>query len=168
MKSRFRNPVGPGKKAEFPRRLFLSVVGLNTLLFGTFRPTKVLAHVVADTEIDQPHTSDDMAFIQRAFKMRQLALSYGDQGYGAIVVMDGKIIGQSWSRVALDYDPTGHAEMSAIRDAARRQQVQHLGGSVLYSSSRPCAMCQAAANWSGVQQMVYGRNATKGGAPKLC
>jgi len=52
--------------------------------------------------------------------MMQQAVDSGDQPYGAVVVKGGRIVGQSQSRVILDRDPTGHAEMAAIRDAARR------------------------------------------------
>ncbi|WP_432653541.1 nucleoside deaminase [Ruegeria atlantica] len=95
-------------------------------------------------------------------------MDHGDQGYGAVVVRDNVIIGQSWSRVILDQDPTAHAEMAAIRDAARRLNHRDLTGSVMYSSSRPCPMCEAAAYWAGVRLMFYGRKITSASSPKLC
>ena len=58
--------------------------------------------------------------MERAFAMRQRALDAGDQAYGAIVVRDGRIVGEAPSRVVTARDPTAHAEMEAIRDAARR------------------------------------------------
>ncbi len=118
--------------------------------------------------IAQPETADDASFIERAFEMRQLAVDKGDQPYGAVVVLDGEIIGQSWSRVVLEKDPTGHAEMAAIRDAARRLGRRSLSGAIMYSSSHPCPMCEAACYWAGISRMVHGSNASDGGAPKLC
>lgn len=121
-----------------------------------------------DETIVQPAMPDATAFIERAFEMRRLAVKNGDQAYGAVIVRDNVIVGQSWSRVVLDQDPTGHAEMSAIRDAARRLASRSLKGAVLYSSSRACPMCEAAAYWAGIDGMIYGRNAGNAGAPRLC
>lgn len=153
---------------DLPKRLFLSAVGVGAILAGSFRSRPVSAHQLANTSIHQPPTPGDRTFIDRAFEMRKLAVTYGDQAYGAIVVRDDAIIGQSWSRVILDQDPTGHAEMSAIRDAAFRSKNRHLSNSILYSSSRPCPMCEAAAYWAGIDQMIYGSDAIKAGPPKLC
>ena len=119
-------------------------------------------------DIVQPEVLDDATFIARAFKMRDLATALGDQAYGAVVVRGTKIIGQSHSRVISENDPTGHAELAAIRDAARRIGDRDLGGSILYSSSRPCPMCEAAAYWANIAEMRYGRGATNAGSPKLC
>jgi len=123
---------------------------------------------IGDAVIIQPAMPDTTAFIERAFEMRRLAVENGDQAYGAVIVRDNVIIGQSWSRVVLDQDPTGHAEISAIRDAARRLKSRSLKGAILYSSSRACPMCEAAAYWADIDGMVYGRNAGDAGAPRLC
>ena len=123
---------------------------------------------IGDAAIVQPAAPDKMAFIERAFEMRRLAVENGDQAYGAVIVRDNVIVGQSWSRVVLDQDPTGHAEISAIRDAARRLKSRSLKGAILYSSSRPCPMCEAAAYWADIDGMIYGRNADNAGAPRLC
>ena len=121
-----------------------------------------------DAAIVQPVTTDAADFIERAFEMRRLAVENGDQAYGAVIVRDNVIVGQSWSRVVLDQDPTGHAEISAIRDAARRLKSRSLKGAVMYSSSRPCPMCEAAAYWADIDGLVYGRHADNAGAPRLC
>jgi tRNA(Arg) A34 adenosine deaminase TadA len=117
--------------------------------------------------ISQPTGAGDEGFIQRALEMRQLAVDLGDQPYGAVVALDDMIIGQSWSRVILDQDPTAHAEMAAIRDAASRTGRRDLSGAILYSSSRPCPMCEAAAFWAGVGEMIYGPRANRAGPPQL-
>ena len=121
-----------------------------------------------DAVIVQPATTDAAAFIERAFEMRRLAVENGDQAYGAVIVVDNVIVGQSWSRVVLDQDPTGHAEISAIRDSARRLNSRSLKGAIMYSSSRPCPMCEAAAYWADIDGLIYGRNADNAGAPRLC
>ena len=118
--------------------------------------------------IEQPDGRSAGDFIDRAFAMRQEALDGGDQGYGAVVVREGRIIGQSPSRVVEKRDPTAHAEMEAIRDAARRTAGRGLDGAVLYSSSPPCPMCEAAAYWAGIERLVHGSEARDAGRPRLC
>ena len=109
------------------------------------------------------------AFIRRAFEMRDLATANGDQGYGALIVNgSGEIVGQAPSRVVTGTDPTAHAEMEAIRDAARRLGSRDLSGHTMYSSSRPCPMCEAGAYWAGISKMIFGRSGQDGGRPNLC
>lgn len=150
------------------RRGFLTASGLGALTVGLSNP--VFGQTVTNRAepILQPANPGDDTFMDRAFEMRQSAIDYGDQAYGAVIVRDNVIIGQSWSRVILDRDPTAHAEMAAIRDAARRISSRELAGAVMYSSSRPCPMCEAAAFWAGIGQMVYGRETRRTGSPKLC
>jgi tRNA(adenine34) deaminase len=63
-------------------------------------------------------------------------------------------------------DPTAHAELEAIRDAARRLRTRDLSACVLVSTSRPCRMCEAAAAWGGIARMVHGEALTDAGAPR--
>jgi tRNA(Arg) A34 adenosine deaminase TadA len=137
---------------------------------GALLATAVAAsEVLAQNEaIIQPATADDAAFAGRAIEMRDKAVALGDQAYGAVIVRDGIIIGQSWSRVIIDQDPSAHAEMAAIRDAARRTGNRDLAGAIMYSSSRPCPMCEAAAYWANVEEMRYGQSARPAGRPSLC
>lgn len=149
------------------RRLFGWGVGLiatSALVRGT-RPA------AAETEqIRQPANPAPEAFINRAFEMRDLAISSGDRGYGAIVVhmSSGQIVAQSPSRVITNSDPSAHAEMEAIRDAARRLETRDLSKYVMYSSSQPCAMCEAAAYWANLNALYFGRQGAGGRAPRLC
>ena len=151
-----------------PRRTLLRMAGLGALVL----PGSWLRHAQAKDhaagEIAQPDRPGPRAFIDRAFEMRRQAEDSGDQAYGAVVVKDNAIVGQGPSRVVVNRDPTAHAEMQAIRDAARRLGSRNLSGCILYSSSKPCPMCEAAAYWAGVEQLTYGRNSTDGGAPNLC
>ncbi len=126
------------------------------------------ADQAGDGAIEQPAARDDDAFIARAFAMQRSASDSGDQAYGAVVVRDGRIVGQAPSRVVTAGDPTAHAEMEAIRDAARRLGSRSLSGCILYSSSRACPMCEAAAYWAGIDGMKYGRGARDAGRPSLC
>ena len=122
----------------------------------------------ASEGIVQPVVRDEAGFIGRAFQLRDAAVADGDQPYGALVVRDGVVVGEAASRVVLHNDPTAHAEMEAIRDAARRLGSRNLAGCTLYSSSRACPMCEAAAYWAGIERMVHGRGASDAGAPSLC
>ncbi|HUT51096.1 MAG TPA: nucleoside deaminase [Alphaproteobacteria bacterium] len=106
------------------------------------------------------------AFLARAFALRDAAVRAGDQAYGAVVVKDGKIVGQGPSRVVTNTDATAHAEMEAIRDASRRLGTRDLSGCILYSSSAPCAMCETAAYWAGIAKKVHGAEGTDSGAPR--
>lgn len=108
------------------------------------------------------------AFAARALAMRELAQASGDQPYGAVIVRGDRVIAEAPSRVVLDGDPTAHAEMEAIRRAARQLGTRDLAGCVMYSSSRPCPMCEAAAHWAHVGRMYHGAAATDAGAPRLC
>ncbi len=153
---------------SMPRRLFLVATGSAALWLDTRRDAVARHNDRATVPNPQPREPREAAFIDRAFEMRQLAVDLGDQAYGAIIVRDGLIIGQSPSRVVQDHDPTGHAEMSAIRDATRRLTSRDLSGATMYSSSRPCPMCEAAAYWARIGAMIHGRNANSAGAPQLC
>ncbi len=150
------------------RRLLTGAAAVVTLLGAQAASAPVEGHELPKEPIVQPVTASEQAFIDRAFEMRTVAVARGDQAYGAVVVQDGVIVGQSWSRVILDQDPTAHAEMAAIRDAARRLGRRELSGMRLYASSRPCPMCEAAAYWAGIDRMIHGRAMRDAGAPRLC
>ena len=150
------------------RRRYLSATGLAVLGAAGVVSGSSSAGQQALGAIEQPDNISDVSFITRAFEMRDEALATGDQGYGAVVVRDGRIVGQAPSHVVVNGDPTAHAEMEAIRDAARRLGSRDLRGCILYSSSRACPMCEAAAYWAAIDRMVFGRGATDAGGPVLC
>ncbi len=150
------------------RRTALGLLGTTIGLALVVSPS--LAHQTDPLNpILQPETATPEFLIARAFDMRDLAVTGGDQAYGALIATaDGVIVGQAPSRVVTHGDPTAHAEMEAIRNAARRLGTRNLRGHVIYSSSHPCPMCEAAAYWAGIERMVHGRNAADAGAPELC
>ncbi len=152
----------------FPRRGFLAASRFGALTVGLSGSAVGQTSATADNGIPQPSEPNDATFMERAYEMRQYAIDHGDQGYGAVAVRYNVVIGQSWSRVILDQDPSGHAEIAAIRDAARRLNDRDLTGSVMYSSSKPCSMCEAAAFWAGVRHMFFGREIRSAGSPKFC
>ena len=100
-----------------------------------------------------------------AVQMRQLAEAWGDQSYGAVLVSAGAVVGEGPSRVLKDKNPDAHAERVAILDAQRRLGRENLAGSVLYSTSRPCRSCEAAASRAGVSRMYFGPGLEDAGSP---
>ncbi|MEJ8846990.1 nucleoside deaminase [Variovorax rhizosphaerae] len=108
----------------------------------------------------------DGSWYQAAAAQKSLAESWGDQPYGAVVVLNGTLAGEGPSRVVKDKDINAHAERVAIRDAQRRLGRADLAGSVLYSTSRPCALCEAAAARAGVSRMYFGPALMDAGPPR--
>jgi len=136
-------------------------------LAGALAPLALLpAGRATAKEIDQPRNPGPEAFMQRAQKMKNLALATGDQGYGAVVVKDGLIVAQAPSRVVTNADPTAHAEMEAIRAAARVLGTRDLSGCTLYGTSPACQMCETAAHWASIDALVHGPSLTEAGRPR--
>ena len=104
--------------------------------------------------------------MRRAEALRDEAVAAGDQAYGAVVLRGDALVGAAPSRVVTANDPTAHAEMEAIRDAARRLRSRDLSGCILVSTSRPCRMCEAAAGWAGISRLVHGAALTDAGPPR--
>jgi guanine deaminase len=95
----------------------------------------------------------------QALKQAQQGLQLGHGGpFGAVVVVQNKIIGEGWNQVIHLNDPTAHAEMQAIRKACQHQQNFHLTGAVLYTTCEPCPMCLSAAYWAKIERLVYAAN----------
>lgn len=105
-------------------------------------------------------------FMARAFEMRRIAVERGDQAYGAVVVRDGQVLGEGVSAVLTTPDPTAHGEVQAIRDAARRLGTGQLTGCELYTTFRPCPMCETAAYWAGIARIYHGETITDAGPPR--
>ena len=104
---------------------------------------------------------------EAATAQKRLAESWGDQGYGAVLVLRGALVGEGPSRVVKNQDAAAHAEREAIKDAQRRLGRTSLAGSVLYSTSRPCVLCETAAARAGVSRMVFGLALSDAGAPRI-
>jgi tRNA(adenine34) deaminase len=104
--------------------------------------------------------------MRQAEAWRDAAVRAGDQSYGAVVLCGERIVGAAPSRVVTAADPSAHAEMEALRDAARRLPARELSGCTLVSTSRPCRMCETAAARAGIARMVHGPALTDAGAPR--
>lgn len=98
----------------------------------------------------------DLHFLQTAVDLARENVLRGDGGpFGAVVVKEGKVIGQGWNQVISLSDPTAHAEIMAIRHACTSLQAFHLLDCTLYCSSEPCPMCLSAAYWARMQRIVF-------------
>ena len=153
----------------YGRRILLSkllgLVGLSIPL--SVWATRCGAADFSAKNITKPSKGTPSAFMKQAIRMRDLALEMGDQGFGAVIVKDGRIVGQAPSRVVVNHDPTAHAEMEAIRDAAQNLGTRDLGDSVMFSTSRACPMCEAAAFWANLKSMRFGPSISDAGEPRL-
>lgn len=89
------------------------------------------------------------------------AASPGHSAFAAVVVLDGEEIGCGTNRVVELLDPSAHAEIMALRDAAKKVRKYLLPGSVLYSSCEPCPMCLAACYWARVSRIVFGASSSQ-------
>ena len=98
----------------------------------------------------------DVGFLRRAIELAtEAAGGVGSGPFGSVVVHDGTVVGEGVNQVVSMSDPTAHAEVVALRAAARRLGTYLLEGCVVYASCEPCPMCLAAAFWSRVDRIVY-------------
>ncbi len=99
-------------------------------------------------------------FLRRAIHLATENAASGAGGpFGAVIVRDGKIVGEGVNTVTATHDPTAHGEVNAIRAAARALGQFSLDGCQLYTSCEPCPMCLAAAYWARVEAIYYGASA---------
>jgi len=99
-----------------------------------------------------------------ALDQARLAADQGEVPVGAVVVLGEEIIGTGFNRTIADHDPTAHAEVVALRQAAVRLANYRLAGATLYVTVEPCAMCAGAAVLARIGRLVYGCDDPKAGA----
>ena len=104
------------------------------------------------------------SFMEMALEEARKAQSAGEVPVGCVIVRDGAVIASAGNRALTDRDPTAHAEMVAIRAAARTLGSERLTGCELYVTLEPCAMCAAAISFARIQRLYYGAPDPKGGA----
>lgn len=98
----------------------------------------------------------DLAYMQHALELAKRAESEGEVPVGALVVLDGEIIGEGWNQPIGSHDPTAHAEIVALRAAAAHLGNYRLTGASLYVTLEPCPMCAGAMVQARVARVVYG------------
>ncbi|THK34322.1 nucleoside deaminase [Ensifer sp. MPMI2T] len=95
-------------------------------------------------------------FMKRAVDISRRALTEpGTEPFGAVVVKDGRIIGEGLNHSLANFDPTSHGEVEAIRDACRSLKCVDLTGCDMYTSCEPCAMCVATMEVAGISRLYY-------------
>jgi tRNA(adenine34) deaminase len=106
----------------------------------------------------------DDNFMREALSLAREAATADEVPVGAVVVMDGEIIGRGFNQPIGRHDPTAHAEVMALRDAAARVGNYRLPGSTLYVTLEPCVMCSGAIMHARVGRVVFGATDPKTGA----
>ncbi len=95
-------------------------------------------------------------FLREAIRLSREKMKLGEGGpFGAVVVKDGRIVGEGWNRVTSTNDPTAHAEIVAIRDACSRLASFSLPGCEIYASCEPCPMCLGAIYWARLDALHF-------------
>lgn len=107
---------------------------------------------------------EDIKWMQHALKLANNAQSQGEIPVGAVLVQDGKIIGEGWNQSITLHDPSAHAEMLAIREAGKTLKNYRLINSTLYVTLEPCSMCAGMLVHSRINRVVFGASDFKTGA----
>ena len=108
--------------------------------------------------------SEHEAFMARALELAASAYALGEIPIGAVVVQAGEIVGEGYNRSITDLDPSAHAEMVAIRQAAQRLGNYRLVDCTLYVTVEPCTMCTGLLVHARIQRLVFGAAEPKAGA----
>lgn len=95
-------------------------------------------------------------FLRRAVELATESINNGGGPFGAVITKDEIIISEAYNKVVLNSDPTAHAEVLAIRQAAAALNTHNLDNCTLYTSCEPCPMCLGAIYWSGIKKVYYG------------
>ena len=107
---------------------------------------------------------DDAVFMRRALELARSAELAGEVPVGAVLVLEGAVIGEGWNRPISSCDPSSHAEIEALRAGARQLGNYRLAGSTLYVTMEPCPMCAGAMIHARVARVVYGTPDLRAGA----
>jgi tRNA(adenine34) deaminase len=108
--------------------------------------------------------ANDEEFMREALAEAEAAREEGEVPVGAVVILDGTVIARGRNAVIRSSDPTAHAEIVALREAARAVGNYRLTGATVYSTIEPCAMCAGALVHARVARLVYGAKDPKAGA----
>ena len=95
-------------------------------------------------------------FIRQAIGLARQARDAGNHPFGALLVLDGTIVLTARNSIAVDRDPTAHAETNLVAAAIRQLSRDEMQRSILYTSCEPCAMCVGKMYWAGIRAVVYG------------
>ncbi len=107
---------------------------------------------------------EDARWMRHALALAARAAEAGEVPVGAVLVKDGVLLAEGYNRPIIDHDPSGHAEMIALRAAAKSEGNYRLTGTTLYVTLEPCVMCAGAIIHARVQRLVFGAADPKAGA----
>ena len=113
-------------------------------------------------------TQADIEFMHAALEEARAAAERGEVPVGAVLASEGRIVARSGNRTIADCDPTAHAEIVALREAAHAIGNHRLLGATLYVTIEPCAMCAGAMVQARIERVVYAADDPKGGAVRSC
>jgi tRNA(adenine34) deaminase len=120
--------------------------------------------MTSEKPIDLPAPGlGDEYFMREAISLARAAECLGEVPVGAVVVLDGRIVGRGFNSPIGEHDPTAHAEIAALRDAARNLGNYRLPGCELYVTLEPCAMCAGAIMHARISRVIYGARDPKTG-----
>jgi tRNA(adenine34) deaminase len=128
-----------------------------------FSPGGAAAHVILTTSM-----ADDAYFMQLALDEARASAEAGEVPIGALLVCAGAVLIRSGNRTIRDNDPTAHAEIVVVREAARLLGNYRLADTTLYVTLEPCAMCAGAIIQARIPRLVYAADDPKGGAFRSC
>ncbi len=111
-----------------------------------------------------PPVPPTQSFMQLALEEARAAGARGEVPVGCVIVRNGEVVARAGNRTLADKDPTGHAELIAIRDAAAVLGSERLTDCDLYVTLEPCTMCAAAMSFARVRRLYFGASDAKGGA----
>ena len=109
-------------------------------------------------------TESDREWMRHALDLAHRAGAEGEVPVGAVIVKDGRLLGEAWNRAIELYDPSAHAEILALREAGKRLGNYRLPGCSLYVTLEPCAMCAGAMLHARLEQVFFGAADPKTGA----
>lgn len=115
-------------------------------------------------ELTSDEQTLDERWMRRALELADLAEQAGEVPVGAVIVRDGEMLGEGFNQPISSHDPTGHAEIVALRAAARHQQNYRLPGATLYVTIEPCTMCVGAMIHARIARVVFGAPEPRAGA----
>ena len=109
-------------------------------------------------------TELDQQYMRMAIEQAQLAAQSGEVPVGAVLVRGGQVISRAFNKPIANHDPSAHAEMLALREAALAEENYRIPGSTIYVTLEPCAMCSGAMLHARIDRVVYGAKDPKTGA----
>ena len=118
-------------------------------------PSVAFSVLVVAEPFDLRMSEKDFQFMRRAIELSSIGAQSGGRPFGAVVVKDGKMVGEGHNTVTLSHDPTAHGEVVAIREACKNLKTWNLTGCELYTSCEPCAMCTSVIWLAKIDKVYY-------------